>query len=118
MKCKHEYGTDCGLSIDNKIKLANLALQDKSNAQRDKETRLIALKSAIKSFEDAHKSKETEIKASLLIEINNLNDKILQLNEEMLGLSKEGRKGSCLPAAMMKEAENCMDILDDTKVIE
>jgi hypothetical protein len=69
------------LTLDNKIKLASLAQQDESNAQRDKDTRLIALKSAIKSMEDARKSKETllsvdglqnEMKTSLLIEINEL----------------------------------------------
>jgi len=82
-KARHEreYGTDRGLTLDNKIKLASLAQQDESNAQRDKDTRLIALKSAIKSMEDARKSKETllsvdglqnEMKTSLLIENNEL----------------------------------------------
>jgi hypothetical protein len=125
---KREYGTDRGLTLDNKIKLASLAQQDESNAQRDKDTRLIALKSAIKSMEDARKSKETllsvdglqnEMKTSLLIEINKLNNKILKLNEEMLNLGKEGRKGSRIVAAVMKEAEQRMGIRDgDVEVIE
>lgn len=129
-KAKHERenGTDRGLTLDNKIKLAHLAQQDESNAQRDKDTRLIALKSAIKSLEDARKSKETllsvdglpnELKSSLLIEINELNNKILKLNDEMLELGKEGRKGSKIVAAVMKEAEKRMGIDDDdVEVIE
>ena len=78
-------------------------------------------------FEDACKSKETllsmdglpeEMKGKLLIEINGLKDKIMQLNEEMIGMSMEGRKENCIAAAVMKVAENGMGIAANVEVIE
>lgn len=113
---------DRGLTMDNKIKLASLAQQDESNAQRDKETKLLALKVAMKTLEDTRTSKEkmlsidglpADMKSNLFLELNNLNDKILQLNEEMIQLSKESRQGTRLASAVLKEAEKRMGIMDD-----
>ena len=125
-KLARENGANRGLTMDSKIKLASLAQQDESNAQRDKETRLLALKVAIKTLEDTRKSKETllsidsvssEMKTNLVTEIIDLNNQILKRNEEMLQFTKDNRgKGTRVASAVLKEAEERMGIAEDDEV--